>query len=100
VWLGQTRGYQFVSDALGKRNIQQMVPMDVPNLSSPETIFGATKAVRPSGDAAPTHCGLMNLFTRFHLLGYKLQVAGYGLQVASAGIRIPCSVFRIPVYDS
>ena len=37
----------------------------------------------------------MNLFTRFRLLGYKLQVAGYGLQVASAGIRIPCSVFRV-----
>ena len=35
----------------------------------------------------------MNLFTRFHLLGYKLQVAGYGLQAAAC--RIPYSVFCI-----
>ena len=49
--------------------------MGVTDLSSPETILGATKAVRLSGDAGPTHRGLMNLFTWFHLLSYKLQVA-------------------------
>jgi hypothetical protein len=76
--------------------------MHVTDLSSPETIFGATKAVRLGGDAGPTHRGLMNLFTWFHLLGYKLQVAGYMLQVAAAGSAsyFAGSVFCIPVYDS
>lgn len=70
-----------------------MVSMGVTDLSSPETIFGATKAVRLSGDAGPTHRGLMNLFTWFHLLSYKLQVAGYRLQ--AAGSRILYCGFRV-----
>jgi hypothetical protein len=51
--------------------------------------------VRLSGDAGPTHRGLMNLFTWFHLLSYKLQVAGYRLQVAAAGSRILHCGFRV-----
>jgi len=72
-----------------------MVSVDVTDLSSPETIFGATKAVRLSGDAGPTHRRLMNLFTWFHLLSYKLQVAGYMLQVVAAGSRFLYCGFRV-----
>jgi len=57
--------------------------------------WNPTEAVRLSGDAGPTHRGLMNLFTWFHLLSYKLQVAGYRLQVAAAGSRILHCGFRV-----
>jgi N-acetylglutamate synthase-like GNAT family acetyltransferase len=78
-----------------------MVPVDVPNLSSPETIFGTTKAVRPCGDAGPTHCRFMNLFTRFHVvIGYRLRVARGSYWISLPVYRVPCSVFLYMIREA
>jgi hypothetical protein len=82
VRFGHTGGYQLISNALWKRDIDKIIPMNMANLFTSQTLLGATKAMRSSGHAGPTHRRLMNLLTWFHVaVGYKLQVTSYRLQI-------------------
>jgi hypothetical protein len=99
VRFGHTGGYQLISNALGKRDIDEMIPMNMANLFTSQTILGATKAMSSSGHAGPTHRGLVNLFTWFHVaVGYRLQVHSFRSSKRSVAIGEACSptLPRIP----
>ncbi len=65
VGLGQARRYEFVADTLRERDIYEVIPVHVTNLSPPQTIFGATKAMSLGRHPGPTQRGTSDLFARF-----------------------------------
>src|SRR5207247_11213233 len=58
--------YQFIADGLGKRNVDQVVTVNVPKLALSETIFRAAEAMAAGGHSRPTEGGRVNRLTGFH----------------------------------
>src|SRR5206468_10876087 len=64
--LCQTCPDQFVAYRLGKRNVDQVVAVNVPKLALSETIFRAAEAMAAGGHSRPTEGGRVNRLTGFH----------------------------------
>jgi hypothetical protein len=53
VWLGFARGYDFVAHALGKRDVNEAVSMDVADFAPAEAELDAAETVRRQFNASP-----------------------------------------------
>jgi hypothetical protein len=54
MWFGLTDRHDLIPDFLGKRNIDQLIPVNMADLTPPNSIFSAAETVGMSGDPVPT----------------------------------------------
>jgi hypothetical protein len=82
---GAFSSHQFVAELLGKRDVHQVLAVNMADLSSPQAILGAAVAMRIGSYTLPTQ-QLMFDYLRFIVHFFVLSLAWHNLQLAPLAV--------------